>query len=98
MIWKMLNLSKVPGAMLNLWILLDTFTISIKAIRKGLKSGGSVVNIIKKCLNAKPEPQLKDLILQNTQTHIHTNLSAASKCGIMKNNKQRKHCNAISKV
>merc|ERR1712223_810195 len=74
MIWKMLNLSKVPGAMLNLWILLDTFTISIKAIRKGLKSGGSVVNIIKKCLTAKPEQQLKDFIFQNTLTPTLTHL------------------------
>ena len=74
MIWKMLNLSKVPGAMLNLWIVLDTFTISIKAVRKGLKSGGSVVNIIKKCLTAKPERQLKDLVLQNTQTPTLTHL------------------------
>ena len=65
--------------MFNFWILLDTFTLRIESIRKGLKPGGSVVNIIQKCLNVRPEPQLKDLILQNTQTPIHTHPQNAGK-------------------
>ena len=54
------NLSKMPGAMFNSWIVLDSFTLRINPIMRELRPGGCVVIIIK---NAKPEQQLKDILL-----------------------------------
>ena len=57
--------------MLSLWISWDIFTTSIKTVKTGVQSGGSVVNIINKGLQlVRPEQQLKDFALPNLQTPI----------------------------
>ena len=57
--------------MRNLWISWDIFTTSIKTVKTGVQSGGSVVNIINKGLQlVRLEQRLKDFPLPNLQTAI----------------------------
>ena len=61
--WMWHNLSRVPKAMLNLWIRQEIFTTGIKQIPAKLLSTGDVRNIKNQLVLAGFK--LKDFLLQN---------------------------------